>query len=103
MEAGIPLWERSDGTYAASGNRIEAQNTLERLIAAAKDRYVPAYAFAPVYVGLGAKNQAFKWLEKSIEERSPWMGTTLALGAGFDSLRSDPRFTNLLHRMNLMP
>ena len=52
-----------------------------------------------VYAGLGQKDQAFAWLEKDLQARS---GMLLYLFVpGFDSLRSDPRFTDLLRRMGL--
>jgi serine/threonine protein kinase/Tfp pilus assembly protein PilF len=100
--SGPPALGALGRAYAESGNKMEGQRILERLVASSKDRYVPAYAIAEVYVGLGDKDQAFKWLKRGIEEHCPWM-QNLLLAADFDSLRSDPRFTSLLQRMNLIP
>ena len=59
---------------------------------------------AVIYVGLGEKDTAFKWLEKSYEERSISVGnTTINMDPRFDPLRSDPRFNGLLRRVNLAP
>ena len=90
--------------YAVSGNRGEAQKMLSELkeIAKQPNRYIPPYNFALIYAGLGDKDQAFACLEKAYEEhsqnlaqlKSQWM---------LDSLRSDPRFTDLLRRVNLTP
>jgi len=57
-----------------------------------------------LYAQLGAKERALDWLEKGFEQHSPLM-PTLKIAAAFfpDSLRSDPRFQNLLHRMNFPP
>ncbi len=54
-----------------------------------------------IYVGLGEKDKAFEWLEKAYEDRS--IGSSFAgikVDPVFDPLRSDPRFADLLRRMN---
>ena len=60
----------------------------------------PAYFVALAYVGLGEKDAAFRWLEKSVQEK--W-GPFNELGVEplFDSLREDPRFPVLLRRIGL--
>ena len=59
---------------------------------------------ALVYAGLGEKDEAFRSLEKAIELRGPWpFVILLKVDPRFDSLREDPRFQNLLRRMNLPP
>jgi hypothetical protein len=59
---------------------------------------------AVIYVGLGEKDKAFEWLEKAYEERSiaAFFGFIKA-DPVYDPLRSDPRFADLLRRMNLQP
>jgi hypothetical protein len=49
---------------------------------------------------LGEKEQAFEWLEKAYEERSSAL-VYLKVDPSFDSLRDDPRFTDLLRRIHL--
>jgi hypothetical protein len=51
-------------------------------------------------VGLGEKDKAFEWLEKSYEDRS--LGA-IKVNPAYDPLRSDPRFADLLRRTNLQP
>jgi hypothetical protein len=63
-------------------------------------RYVSPYSIALIYTGLGEKEQAFAWLEKAYEDRSSLM-IYLKVEPMLDSLRSDPRFTDLLHRIGL--
>jgi tetratricopeptide (TPR) repeat protein len=88
--------------YAVSGNRDEAQKMLDELKGIAKQRFISPDNFALIYTGLGDRDQAFAWLEKAYDEHdrsllqlksSPW----------FESLRSDPRFTDLLQRIGLAP
>ena len=86
--------------YGLAGRKREAQEILAELNRQSHERYVPPHAFVHVYIGLGDKDKAFEWLEKSYQERSNsmvWMGTT----AMFDPLRSDPRFDSLLRRVGL--
>jgi eukaryotic-like serine/threonine-protein kinase len=93
-------------TSAVTGRRAEAQKALDQLIGRAKQQYVPAGEMASIYVGLGEKDKAFAWLEKAYADRSLG-GQTFTIGIKvdphFDSLRSDPRFSDLLRRMNLQP
>jgi serine/threonine protein kinase/tetratricopeptide (TPR) repeat protein len=86
--------------HAGVGNRSRALRILEVLTEASKQRYVPALAFAVVYVGLGEKDQAFAWLEKAYEERFNRLAY-LRREPVWDSLRSDPRFDDLLRRIGL--
>ncbi len=55
---------------------------------------------AEIYTGLGEKHQALEWLEKTYEERSTAL-IYLKVDPVFDSLRSDPRFADLLRRIGL--
>ena len=57
---------------------------------------------ALIYAGLGQKDKGFEWLGKSYEERSPLLVWVNVI-RDFDPLRSDPRFADLLRRMNLQP
>jgi serine/threonine protein kinase/Tfp pilus assembly protein PilF len=56
--------------YAASGKRDDALQILAQMNDLAKQRYVPAYGFAVVYAGLGEKDQAFQWLQRSLQDRA---------------------------------
>ncbi len=58
------------------------------------------YFTAAIYAGLGEKDQAFEWPDRSYEERE-WL--QLKLDPFLDNLRPDPRFRELLLRMNLPP
>ena len=86
--------------YAAAGKRAEAQNVLEELQELSKQRHVSPYYIAVIYAGLNDKDRAFEWLNKAYEARAFSMAL-LKVETVFDNLRPDPRFKDLLKRMNL--
>ena len=86
--------------YAASGQRDEAMKLLDQLNQISKQRFVYAYGFALVYAGLGEKDHAFQWLERSYQNREPRI-TRLKVDPLFDNLHSDPRFAELVRRIGL--
>ena len=85
---------------AVTGRRDEALKILDQLKRISKQRFVYAYGFAVVYAGLGEKDQAFQWLEKSYQDREPRI-TRIKVDPLMDSLRSDPRFADLERRIGL--
>lgn len=85
---------------ALSGRTGEATKIINALKEQAGGQYVPAFNIALVYMGLGEKDEAFEWLDKAYEERSSWL-VSLRVEPIFDSLRSDPRFANLVHNVGL--
>ncbi len=90
--------------YAVAGRKAEAQKVLDQLNELSKRKYVSAVSKVVVYVGLGENDKAFEWLEKAYEDRS--LGgplSSIKVDPFFDPLRSDPRFQDLLRRMNLQP
>jgi TolB-like protein/DNA-binding winged helix-turn-helix (wHTH) protein/Tfp pilus assembly protein PilF len=84
--------------YVASGKRSEAVKLLNDL----KNRSTPGFSHASeiavIYVSLGDMDQAMNWLEKGYAER---FNPGVLLRPGFDPLRSDARFQNLVHRIGL--
>jgi serine/threonine-protein kinase len=86
--------------YGVSGKKAEARAVLDELKQASRQEYVPADSIALVYAGLGEKDQAFTWLEKAYEEHAFKMAW-LKVDPQWDSLRSDPRFADLLRRVGL--
>jgi TolB-like protein/DNA-binding winged helix-turn-helix (wHTH) protein/Flp pilus assembly protein TadD len=84
--------------YAASGRRSEAAKLLSDLKKHSSPGYSHASEIAVVYAALGDKNQAMTWLEKGCEER---FNPGVLLRPGFDPLRSESRFQELLRRIGL--
>ena len=83
--------------YAMAG-RKEAAEILDELLEQYKYSYVPPYSIALVYTGLAKRDEALEWLQKALVEHSRWHGW-LRITPELDSLRSDPRFTELMeHR-----
>jgi len=88
--------------YAVAGRRDEALKLLDELKERSERQYVMPYSIALVYAGLGDRDRAFEWLEKGYAERDEQL-CMLKVDHGFDGLRADPRFADLLRRMNLAP
>jgi tetratricopeptide (TPR) repeat protein len=84
--------------YAASGKKSEAVKLLSDLKKRSDPGYSHASEIAVIYAALGDKNQAMAWLEKGYEER---FNPGVLLRPGFDPLRSDPSFQELMHRIGL--
>jgi hypothetical protein len=55
---------------------------------------------ASVYIGLGDKDKVFEWLEKDFQTHRPTL-QEMRLELEFRSVRDDPRYKDLLRRMNL--
>lgn len=90
--------------YAAAGNPAEARRRLEEATRRLKEEksYLRPGWVAEVYVRLGDKDEAMRWLEQGYKERDIWLAL-LKVWPRFDPLRSDPRFQDLLRRMNFPP
>jgi TolB-like protein/DNA-binding winged helix-turn-helix (wHTH) protein/Tfp pilus assembly protein PilF len=86
--------------YAASGRKSEAQKILREWLDQSERAYVSPYMIAAVYAGLGKKDKAFEYLEKAYQERSSDLSYFLRADLRMDSLRSDPRFQDLVSRIN---
>src|SRR5438067_2936294 len=86
--------------YAVAGKTVEARRVLDELKELSKEHYVSPFRFALVYIGLGDMDQAFAWLNKTFDD-DPYRLAVLKANPRFDSLRSDPRCTDLLRRMKL--
>jgi tetratricopeptide (TPR) repeat protein len=80
--------------YALSGNESEARKILGTL---SKDGGVPPYNMALIHDGMGEKELAISYLEKVVEGGGQRFG--LKTDPTWDDLRSDPKFQDLLARM----
>ena len=89
-------------TYAKMGRQEEARNILNQLIKESQQRYVAADCIAMVYTALGEKDEAFRWLGRAFDEHSA-PAYSFMFYPRFRSLRSDPRFADLLRRLGIDP
>ena len=85
---------------AVAGRREEARRIVDKLEAGMEHHHSWQYDIALIYAGLGEDDRAFECLEKGYEWRDGMM-IHLNVEPRFDSLRSDPRFTDLLRKIGL--
>jgi len=101
LSGGSPLMRAALGhAYAKSQKNHEANEMLNELNELAKRQYVSAYEVAKIYVALGNSEQAFQLLEKAYKEHSFHLAN-LNVCPQFKSVRSDPRFQDLVQRVGL--
>ena len=87
-------------TYAKMGRREDCRRVVDQLIEKSRQQYVAADSIAAVYVALGEKDEALRWLERAFEEHSGSFYSYL-FRPEFRELRSDPRFADLLRRTGI--
>jgi tetratricopeptide (TPR) repeat protein len=85
--------------YAAAGKIDEAQKVIERLREMSATRYVSPYCLALVYCELNERERALALLEEALAIGDAWV-TWLAVDPQLDSLRSEPRYQELMRKTN---
>lgn len=88
--------------YALAGQKGKALSTLERVKQLFRQQYCPPTSMAMVYGALGQKDEAFAWLDKALVQREGIQILSIKVNLYFDSLRSDPRFSDVLRRRGLL-
>ena len=100
LAAGEPISEGIFGwALALAGDRTEATRILESLRERRTHHYCPATPIAWIWLGLGELRKAIDWLEIAYDEGDPLLAMAF-VNPSNDVLRDDPRFQNLLRRMN---
>ena len=84
------------------GRREDCRHVVDQLIEKSRQQYVAADSIAAVYVALGERDEAFRWLERAFEEHSGSFYSYM-FRPEFRALRSDPRFADLLRRTGIDP
>jgi tetratricopeptide (TPR) repeat protein len=92
------LWAQLTYLYGRSGQHQQARLALEKLNRFFRPRQTDPAVFVEAYIGLGDKEQALAWLEKAYDRHSNTMAT-LKVNPIYDPLRGDPRFRDLLRRV----
>ncbi len=85
---------------AKGGDREKAVEELERLKQESSTQHVSGIAFALVHMALGDKEEALNWMEKDVNDLSSW-ASYYTIYPTFDELRDEPRYKDLLKRLNL--
>ncbi|HEX4900205.1 MAG TPA: tetratricopeptide repeat protein, partial [Pyrinomonadaceae bacterium] len=86
--------------YAKTGRRDKAEEMIARFREIARTQYVPTCRIAGIYVALDDKDKVFGELNKSFQERD-WELYRLNADTYWNPLREDPRFKEMLKRLNL--
>jgi TolB-like protein/Flp pilus assembly protein TadD len=86
--------------YGLIGEKAKALQVVADLTVMSKEKYVSPYRIANIHTALGDKDAAFDWLERAYEDRSHLL-VFLNIDPRIDSLRDDPRFTDLARRVGL--
>jgi TolB-like protein len=88
--------------YGRAGNMDAARATIAKLEQLVQHDGVGRYEIALVYSGMGEKTEAFRWLEEAFRAHDVGL-VYLKVDPCLDSLRSDPRFADLIRRVGLTP
>jgi TolB-like protein/tetratricopeptide (TPR) repeat protein len=97
--AAPPFVAELAASYAAVGQKDEAVRLLEQLHGVSQQQYVPAYWVALVHANLKDTDETFRWLDAAYCERSARLAF-VKIEPRLEYLRTDPRFGDLLRRMN---
>ena len=93
--------------FGLAGRRDEALIILDQLFEMRERQYAAAFNIARVYAGLGDNDNAFKWMEKAIEERDGdlvFLRRFVKAGAGVylgENFSTDSRYEDILRRVGL--
>jgi DNA-binding winged helix-turn-helix (wHTH) protein/tetratricopeptide (TPR) repeat protein len=82
-------------TLAQSGDTVAARRIVARLEKESSQHYVPPFAIALGYIGLGKKDVALDWLQKAAADRTTSM-VYMKVDPELDSLQQEPGFQKLL-------
>jgi len=88
--------------YALIGRIAEARSALDELQDGVSHAYVSPTSLGQIYVALGEKDRALECLDRACDERDPW-ALWNKVNPVFESVRSEPRFQELLRRVGLEP
>ena len=83
-----------------SGDAAKGRAVLKELKSLERQRYVPPSNLALLSYVLGEQDEAFSWLEKAYQDRDIRL-CRLKVDSKWDSMRSEPRFVEILKRIGL--
>jgi serine/threonine protein kinase/Flp pilus assembly protein TadD len=86
--------------HASRGQTEEAGAVLAALDEMTKKTYVSRMFTALIYFKLGEVDRGFEWLDKALEDGDHWL-EYIKVFPGFDGVRTDPRYAELLEKLKL--
>jgi hypothetical protein len=85
-----------------TGRHNEARRILGELLKVTENKYVAGEEIASVYVALGEKEEAFKWLNRACQDHGGAIHA-IPIRPVFKALHTDPRFREIVRRIGLDP
>jgi hypothetical protein len=86
--------------YARAGNSGRAEKLMDEVMERSATHYVPPACFGIYHAALGQADRMFEFLGAALADRDPYL-TRIDAEPCFEPFRSDPRYRDLLNRMNL--
>jgi serine/threonine-protein kinase len=86
--------------YAEGGYSRALSRMAETLVERSRTSHVTPWQIGTLYTRAGKNEEALDWLEKAFEARDPNV-PYLSVDPIFDDLRANPRFQDLIRRLNL--
>ncbi len=87
-------------TYMQMGEKELARKFLDQIIEQSKRLYIPPTFLASLYFAIGDKDKGFEFLNKAYDQQDCWL-VVLKLGPVYETVRSDPRYIEMLKKINL--
>ncbi len=85
--------------YALANRKEEAREILKKFLNQFKSGLSSGFNLAVIYIALGEKEEALSQLEQGYEQHDVWM-KELKAWPWFDTLKNEPRYKDLIRRMN---
>jgi tetratricopeptide (TPR) repeat protein len=85
--------------YGLAGRRADALKILAEMEQASQKRYISPFHLAVVYSGLGRMDEAFRLLDRALEQRTPSLIYCTPYDPNSLALRRDPRWKPFIDRL----
>jgi len=86
--------------YKKGGYKIAMKDIAETMIALRETSYIPSWQICTLYTRAGMKEESLNWLELSYKEHDPNL-PYITIDPLFDFVREEPRFKEILVKMDL--
>jgi serine/threonine-protein kinase len=85
--------------YGLAGRQADGLKILAEMEKASEKRYISPYLLGVVYSGLGRMDEAFRLLDRALEQRNPWLVSCTPYTPGSVALRRDLRWKPFIERL----